>query len=313
MIALLLAAPVRASTLFDPALRFRTIRTPHFVIHFHQGEDRLAGRLAVVAEEVWRALEQPLARRRRSRTSSSPISPSAPAEGPLPCPTTRSCWMRRGRPARISSGTPTTGSGWCSATSSRTSRTWIDRRAGRASPGTSSDACRSRFRISTCRRGRSRAWRRTKKARSRAKDGCTTETSARSRKKPRGRVRWSASIASTAASWTGLAGRPPYAYGAGFHQYLAERFGPEKLAALAERDGPARAVHRFAGVPAHLREVARGVVERLSRPAVAQPRRPGTVRQRAGPADAPSLYGRRPPVRSIRVCRLPAGTGVLGS
>ena len=32
--------------------------------------------------------------------------------------------------------------------------------------------------------------------------------------------------------WPG--GQAAYAYGAGFHQYLAERFGPEKLAALAE-------------------------------------------------------------------------------
>ena len=58
--ALLCVATVRASTLFDPAFRFRTIRTPHFIIYFHQGEDRLAGRLAVIAEEAWRALEQPL-------------------------------------------------------------------------------------------------------------------------------------------------------------------------------------------------------------------------------------------------------------
>ena len=53
------AASARASTLFDPTLRFLTIRTPHFVIYFHQGEDRLARRLAVVAEEAWRALERP--------------------------------------------------------------------------------------------------------------------------------------------------------------------------------------------------------------------------------------------------------------
>jgi hypothetical protein len=31
------------------------------VIYFHQGEDRLAQRLAVIAEETWRALQQPLA------------------------------------------------------------------------------------------------------------------------------------------------------------------------------------------------------------------------------------------------------------
>ncbi len=49
-----------AASTFDPAYRFRTLRTEHFIIHFHQGEDRLAERLAVVAEETWRALERPL-------------------------------------------------------------------------------------------------------------------------------------------------------------------------------------------------------------------------------------------------------------
>lgn len=37
---------------FDPALSFRTLRTPHFVIHYHQGEEALARRLAGIAEAV---------------------------------------------------------------------------------------------------------------------------------------------------------------------------------------------------------------------------------------------------------------------
>ncbi|HXI30780.1 MAG TPA: hypothetical protein VNG89_20220, partial [Vicinamibacterales bacterium] len=49
-----------AASRFDPALRFREIHTPHFVIYFHQGEDRAAQRLAVIAEETWRALQRPL-------------------------------------------------------------------------------------------------------------------------------------------------------------------------------------------------------------------------------------------------------------
>ena len=49
-----------AASLFDPLLRFRVLATEHFVIHFHQGEDRLAQRLAVIAEETWIALERPL-------------------------------------------------------------------------------------------------------------------------------------------------------------------------------------------------------------------------------------------------------------
>ena len=48
------------SSLFDPKLRFRALPTEHFVIYFHQGEDRLAQRLARIAEDTWRALQQPL-------------------------------------------------------------------------------------------------------------------------------------------------------------------------------------------------------------------------------------------------------------
>src|SRR2546426_5173017 len=49
-----------ASAVVDPVYRFRTLRTPHFSIHFHQGEDGLANRLAAIAEDVWLKLERPL-------------------------------------------------------------------------------------------------------------------------------------------------------------------------------------------------------------------------------------------------------------
>src|SRR5262245_3616719 len=42
-----------AESFIDPALRFRTLRTTHFAIHFHQGEERLAARLGPIAEAVW--------------------------------------------------------------------------------------------------------------------------------------------------------------------------------------------------------------------------------------------------------------------
>jgi len=58
--AILVAAPLRASSLFDPALRFRELPTAHFVVYFHQGEDRLALRLAEIAEDTWRALRPSL-------------------------------------------------------------------------------------------------------------------------------------------------------------------------------------------------------------------------------------------------------------
>ncbi len=41
---------------FDPAYRFRTLQTEHFLVHFHQGEDAFAIRLAEIAEDIWRGL-----------------------------------------------------------------------------------------------------------------------------------------------------------------------------------------------------------------------------------------------------------------
>ncbi len=55
------AGTASAASLFDPALRFRELPTEHFVIYFHQGEYRLAQRLATIAEETWRAIGRPLA------------------------------------------------------------------------------------------------------------------------------------------------------------------------------------------------------------------------------------------------------------
>ncbi|MBI4485745.1 MAG: PD40 domain-containing protein [Acidobacteria bacterium] len=54
-------APMCAASLVDPALRFRTLPTEHFIVYFHQGEDRLAARLAVIAEETWTTLQQQMA------------------------------------------------------------------------------------------------------------------------------------------------------------------------------------------------------------------------------------------------------------
>lgn len=50
------AAAVDAASLFDPAWRFRTLTTDHFVIYFHQGEERTGRRLARIAEETWTQL-----------------------------------------------------------------------------------------------------------------------------------------------------------------------------------------------------------------------------------------------------------------
>ena len=46
------ATTASAAGRYDPRLRFRTIRTPHFDIHAHQGEEAMARRLAAIAERV---------------------------------------------------------------------------------------------------------------------------------------------------------------------------------------------------------------------------------------------------------------------
>ena len=43
---------VYGATLADPALRFRVLATEHFLVYFHQGEDATAARLAAIAEET---------------------------------------------------------------------------------------------------------------------------------------------------------------------------------------------------------------------------------------------------------------------
>ncbi|MBE3099690.1 MAG: hypothetical protein IMZ44_21445, partial [Planctomycetes bacterium] len=71
--AALLAAGIasggaHAASRYDPALRFRILTTPHFAIYYHQGEEPLARRLAVVAEQVHVDLTTRLATRPRGRT-----------------------------------------------------------------------------------------------------------------------------------------------------------------------------------------------------------------------------------------------------
>lgn len=41
-----------AAAKFDPAFTWKTIKTTHFAIHYHQGEEELAKRVAVIAEDV---------------------------------------------------------------------------------------------------------------------------------------------------------------------------------------------------------------------------------------------------------------------
>ena len=84
---LLLAAPAGAASSFDPRYRFRRLPTEHFIVYFHQGEARLAARLAAIAEETWRTLERPLGRKPPPLTHVVLVDQSELANGsayPLP-------------------------------------------------------------------------------------------------------------------------------------------------------------------------------------------------------------------------------------
>ncbi len=59
-VLLLCGCVLDAAPLVDPALHFKTLRTAHFIIYFHQGEDAAARRLAAIAEETWTTLTRPL-------------------------------------------------------------------------------------------------------------------------------------------------------------------------------------------------------------------------------------------------------------
>ncbi|MQA31220.1 MAG: hypothetical protein GEU82_15535 [Luteitalea sp.] len=54
------AAPAAASFI-DPRLGFRVLSTEHFVIYFHQGEDAAAARLSAIAEDAWHRVSASLA------------------------------------------------------------------------------------------------------------------------------------------------------------------------------------------------------------------------------------------------------------
>src|SRR5437588_11532752 len=70
-----------AAALFDPAYRFKVLPTEHFIIYFHQGEDRLASRLASIAEETWTALQRPLGTKPPPLTHVVLVDPTGLANG----------------------------------------------------------------------------------------------------------------------------------------------------------------------------------------------------------------------------------------
>jgi WD40-like Beta Propeller Repeat len=81
LVVLSSAVPAAAASRFDPGLRFRRIATEHFVIYFHRGEERLAARLARIAEDVRRRLEPTLGVPRQRRTHIVLVDQSELANG----------------------------------------------------------------------------------------------------------------------------------------------------------------------------------------------------------------------------------------
>jgi len=196
------AAHASGASLFDPALRFRSLPTEHFVIYFHQGEDALAQRLARIAEDAWRALERPLGphvpsphpdRAGRSDRAVQRLRHAVPyntvvlyAVTPSGSSSDFDDWLRLVFNARVHPHRP-----------SRIA----DPKAGHASRAASSaaNAVRLPQSVSFCRPGRWKGSRPTKRARSPGKAAFMPATSAPSSARPRGRGVSSRSIGSMAA------------------------------------------------------------------------------------------------------------------
>jgi dipeptidyl aminopeptidase/acylaminoacyl peptidase len=60
LVAAAISQPAGAANRYDPRFHFRTIATPRFNIYFHQGEEAIAHRLAAIAEDVAQKVEPQL-------------------------------------------------------------------------------------------------------------------------------------------------------------------------------------------------------------------------------------------------------------
>src|SRR6185295_3009623 len=237
----------RAATRFDPALRFRALSTAHFIIYFHQGEDRLARRLAAIAEETWRTLRQPLGIAPPRRTHVVLADQTDVANGyatPLPYDTIVIYTV-------VSSGADFNFDDWLRLvfTHEFTHIVHLDRSEGwarvlRSIFGRTSIAFPNLFLPAWQIEGLATYEESAITGTGRLHAGdfrAIVDEAARARAlEPLDRTNGGLT------DWPD--GAAPYAYGLGFHQYLADRFGPGKLAALAEataRRLPYTASHAF--------------------------------------------------------------------
>jgi hypothetical protein len=237
-VGLVVLAGARAAagaTLFDPALRFRTIATEHFVIYFHQGADRLAARLAVIAEQTWNEVRLPFGQTAPRRTHVVLADQSEAANGwatPLPYNTIvlNAAWP--------------SGSAFTSHTEEwlrivfvhefthivhlDRSRGWarvVRRLFGRTGlafpnlflPEWQIEGLATYEESALTGGGRLRAM----NFRAIEKEAARTGTLEPLDRVNGGLTDWAGDVA-------------PYAYGLGFHDYLADRYGAERLTALAE-------------------------------------------------------------------------------
>src|SRR3954469_518432 len=231
------ASRSEAASLFDPLLRFRALPTEHFVIYFHQGEDRLAQRLAVIAEETWRALQRPLGVTPPRRTRVVLADQTEIFNGyatPLPYDTIVIYTV-----APSGSGLDFTDWLRLAFTHEFTHIVHLDRSEGwarvvRSMFGRTAHAFPNLFLppwqvegLATYEETVITGEGRLRPADFRA---LVDEAARQGRLEPLDRVNGGVT------DWPDGAG--VYAYGVGFHQYLADRFGPERLAALAEATPP---------------------------------------------------------------------------
>jgi Omp85 superfamily domain/WD40-like Beta Propeller Repeat len=228
-----LPLPAAAASLFDPALRFRTLPTEHFVIYFHQGEDRLAQRLAVIAEETWRTLQQPLGIAPPRRTHVVLADQTDVANGyatPLPYDTIVIYTV-------VSSGADFNFDDWLRLvfTHEFTHIVHLDRSEGWArvvrsifgrTPIAFPNLFLPAWQIEGLATYEESAITGTGRLHAGDFRAIVDEAARAHALEPLDRANGGLT------DWPG--GATVYAYGLGFHEYLVDRFGPEKLAALAE-------------------------------------------------------------------------------
>jgi hypothetical protein len=231
---LLCAGAAGGASLFDPALTFRVIRTEHFRIYFHKGEERLAARLSAIAEDAWHALERPLGTRPPALTHIVLADQTEQANGyatPLPYDTIviYPTWPR---------ASEFNTDDWLRLviTHEFTHIVHLDRseswaRVVRGIFGRAPIAFPNIFLPTWQIEGLATYEESAITGEGRLHAGdfrvITEEAGRQHSLEPIDRVNGGLT------AWP--SGQAPYAYGVGFHQYLADRFGADKLAELAQR------------------------------------------------------------------------------